>query len=101
MIMLSNVKLWIIAFFGALATALGVYVKILHEQKETLEVEAEALEKEIETKEAHIKEKEKASEQTDAQNDILIEGERDKAEASTDAETVLNDSENKDIHGVI
>ena len=99
--MLNNVKIWVMAFLGALATALGIYVKILHEQKDTLEEKVKAKDKELKEQEAHLAEKDRAEEQSDKQNDLLVESEVEKAKAGDDAKKTLDDSETKDITDVM
>ena len=99
--MLDNFKLWFIAFLGALATALGIYVKVLHEQKDTLEEKVKAKDKENKEKDAQLSEKDKANEQSNVQNELLVESEVEKAKASAEAKKTLDESETKDITDVM
>ena len=88
----SNIKLYIYGAVTFLIGALGVWVKILSEQKKTLKKDVEKKDRQIEQVNERVEEVQEAREQEDIQHQIDSKSEVEKDNVSSEIESKLKES---------
>ena len=95
--MFANVKMYLYGAVMFIITALGVWVKMLSEQKKSLKKDNEAKEKELEQSEVHNKETEEAREEEQTQSEITTDGEQAKDEVEAKVIEKIKESNVSDV----